>query len=72
MTFEVSKTETQKHIFFFELTDNKWIFFKVRSDYLNFLKNYQNFSVSTLYFILFICKYTVKIWFNLFIIYDKW
>ena len=31
---------------FFELTDSKWMYLKVRSNYLKFLKNFQNFSVN--------------------------
>ncbi len=44
MNFKVSKNETRKQIFFFELTDYKQIFLKVRSNRLKFLENYRNFS----------------------------
>ncbi len=50
MTVEVSETKTRKQIIFFELTDYKWLFLKVRLNYLKFLKNYQNFVVNIVFY----------------------
>ncbi len=47
-SFDFQSKQNQNQIAdnFFDLTDCKWIFLKVRLYYLKFLKNYQNFSVN--------------------------
>ncbi len=58
--FQSKRNRNPKADNFFTLTYYRQLFLKVRSSYSKFLENYRNFLVD----IVFICKYSVQIWFN--------
>ncbi len=61
MTFEVSETEYRNVDNFFELTNYKWIFLKVKSNYSKILRNTQNFSVNIVFYSIYSQKHRLNL-----------